>query len=141
PGVAIQGDGTWDSPIYVASWDWAQAESRPQSAWQVELLDADGLRMELRGGSGAQTSATMTRRMVDGGEYTARVRAATGGVWSDWSPLDVVAEFVPPAPALVDGEWSESSGTVELTVEDGSDPEFPDAAPRADTLMIERAVN
>lgn len=136
PGVAIQGTGLWDSPIFEAVWTWTQAQGRPQSAWQVELLEAD---VRVPGGfaegSGAATSALLPARLVDGGEYTARVRAATGDVWSEWSPLEITVMFVPPADAVVSGGWVESRGSVELTVTEGG------GVPVADLLTIERSVD
>lgn len=135
PGVAVQGDGLWDSPIFIAVWTYAQAQSRPQSAWQVELLDSEMQRLEFREGSGATTSLQLSTRMVDGGEYTVRVRAATGSVWSDWSPLAVVAHFEPPEDPLVTGGWQEASGIVAITVEEVT------GAVNADVVTVERSVD
>ncbi|MGO3147079.1 MAG: hypothetical protein ACTIJ6_05300 [Leucobacter sp.] len=135
PGVAIQGDGTTDTPIYTVEWTWDQAQGRPQSAWQVELYDSEMVLLQRREGSGAATAASLSYRLVDGESYTVQVRAATGGIWSEWSPLEITAEFVPPADALVTGGWSETTGTVELEITEGA------GVVVADLLSIERSVD
>lgn len=135
PGVAVQGDGGWDRPILTVEWSYTQDEARPQSAWQAELYDSENELLELRSGAGAATTATFNTRLLDGGAYTVRVRAATGEVWSEWSPLEIAVEFVPPAPPAVSGGWDDEAGTVELTVAPG------DGEVATDLLTIERSVD
>lgn len=140
PGVAVQGTGSWDRPVLPVSWTWLQAQGRPQSAWQVELFNDLGERLEFREGSGAASSALLETRLVDGGSYTVVVHGATGSVWSAGAVLVVSVAFVPPAPAVVLGEWDEGSGSVGLTIHDGSTaPGSP--APSTETVDVERSVD
>lgn len=120
PGVAIlQPDGTWDSSILPLQWSWFQAQSRPQSAWQVELVNSLSAVVESRSGSGADTAVTFTTRLTEG-DWTVRVRAATGDVWSVWASETFEVAFDPPAPPVLDGRWEETMGGVVLTVGSGT---------------------
>lgn len=120
PGVAVlQPVGDWDASILTAQWSWFQAQPRPQSAWQVELIDPLSAVVETRSGSGADDSVTFTTRLIEG-EWTVRVRAATGDVWSVWTSESFTVTFDPPAPPVLDGQWDESQGGVILTVGSGT---------------------
>lgn len=135
PGVAVQGGSSWDRPTRTATWTYSQAQSRPQSAWQAELLDSNNVRVDYREDTGAQTTVELPARLTDGATYTLRVRAATGEVWSNWSPVTFTVAFVPPAPSVVSGGWVEASGSVSLTVQDGG------GAVYADKVTVERSLD
>lgn len=139
PGVAVtQPGGSWDQPVLPVTWSWVQAQGGPQSAWRVELLDAASQVLEVREGSGAATSVTLTTRLVDGAEHTVRVQAATGDVWSGWASQAFEVAFVPPDAPVVSGGWDEQSGSVSLTVEAGVDGP---SSPAAVSVLVERSVD
>lgn len=124
PGVAVTSPaGFWAASVLSVGWSWYQAQSRPQSAWQAELR-RDGELIATAEGSGAATSAVFGQRVVDGGSYVVRVRAATGGLWSAWAEQSVVVVFFPPASPVVGGVWGEDTGGVALSVR-GGDPDVP----------------
>lgn len=115
PGVAIiQPDTTWDASTVPVEWTWFQAQSHPQSGWELELLSG-GVVVESRQGDGATTEVTLNTRAAEG-SYMLRVRAATGDVWSDWTETVFEVAFIPPAPPVLAGVWDESQGGVLLTV-------------------------
>jgi hypothetical protein len=119
PGVAVtQPDTTWDASVLTVGWSWFQPEGRPQSAWRLELLDSNAQVVEARSGSGATSTFTVTTRLTPG-DWTVRVQAATGDVWSPWGEQTFTVVFDPPAPPLLDGSWSEETGVVTLTVTAG----------------------
>ncbi|WP_136051205.1 fibronectin type III domain-containing protein [Microbacterium sp. K36] len=124
PGVAvIQPDTSWDRSALTVVWSWFQAQSRPQSAWEIELSNGTGDTVEVRSGSGAATTVTLGHRLTEG-SWTVRVRAATGDVWSVWAVEAFTVSFIPPAPALLNALWDESEGGVTLSVASG-DPDAP----------------
>lgn len=119
PGVAITQPGTdWDASTLTVTWSWFQPEGRPQSSWELELLNGSGVVLESRSGSGATSSFTLTSRLQQG-MFKVRVRAATGEVWSPWVEQAFTVTFDPPAPPIFLGEWSEETGVVTLTVAPG----------------------
>ncbi len=136
PGVAIvqPGDG-WGQPVLPVEWTFTQAQALPQSAWEVQLLDQLSVVLETLTGSGAATSATLATRLVDGGSYTVRARAATGGIWSQWIAQAFDVAFVPPAAPTVSGGWDEATGSVSLTVADGRGPVIADVVNYAPSLL------
>ncbi len=139
PGVAIvQPGGSWGQPVLPLEWSWTQAQGRPQSAWQVRLTDDASTLLEEREGSGAATSVTLTTRLVTGESYVVRVRAATGTVWSGWATQTFTTLFVPPAMPDVSGGWDEASGSVSLTVNEGSEDPAP---PSTVSVIVERSVD
>ena len=135
PGVAItQPDTVWEASVLPVEWSWLQTQGRPQSAWRLELLNAAGDVVESRAGSGAATSATLNRRLT-AADWTVRVRAATGDIWSDWAEEAFTVVFDPPGEPALFGEWDESQGGVELTITLSDDPEsVPTAA-----VIVERS--
>nr|WP_206192567.1 hypothetical protein [Scrofimicrobium canadense] len=118
PGVAVttpEGD-TWDTPELDVAWSFYQAQYRPQSAWNAELLDNDRQVIEELQGSGATTSKRFSTRIENGVTYVVRVRAATWQIWSDWAEQTFTATFLPPElPELV-GSWDEDMGAHTLAV-------------------------
>lgn len=115
PGVAVtQPETEWDSSILDVVWSWFQPQSRPQSAWQAELL-REGAVVEARSGSGATGSLTFTTRLSEG-DWSVRVRGATGDVWSVWAVQAFTVAFDPPAPPVVEGFWDDIQGGVVLSV-------------------------
>lgn len=119
PGVAVLSpDGSWDSSVLVAEWSFFQGQSRPQSSWEARLLDASSVVVESRSGSGAASEVTFSRRLSEGA-WTVEVRAATGGVWSDWASEFFTVTFDPPAHPSLSGVWDEAQGGVALTVGTG----------------------
>lgn len=120
PTVAIlQPESIHRSTTVTAQWNYSQAQDRPQSNWQVQLVNSDtGVLVESRSGSGAVSSLNMNARLEPDTNYLVRVRAATGSVWSDWAEMPFVTEFVPPREPIVEGEWDEETGSYSLTIED-----------------------
>lgn len=119
PGVAIVAPvGDVDVSFATVEWTYSQAQSRPQSAWRAELLRAGSV-VESASGSGGQTSFAFLTPLVDGGTYTVRVRAATGGVWSEWGVDTFTTVFPIPAAPIVDAVWDEMSGQHTVTVARG----------------------
>lgn len=116
PGVAIvQPEGEWDASILSTEWTWFQGQDRPQSSWQVELLDAANQVVEARSGAGPTTALTFNARLSEGA-WTVRVRAATGDVWSVWATVTFPVVFTPPGEPYLVGEWDETQGGVQLSV-------------------------
>lgn len=116
PGVAILvPSDVWDASILDVVWSWFQAQDRPQSAWQYELLDDSLTVVEARNGSGAIDTGTLNKRLTEGG-WTIRVRAATGDVWSEWAEETFTVVFDPPGEPILTGEWDETQGGVGLQV-------------------------
>lgn len=115
PGVAVTQPGdVWDASTLTVEWSWLQAQGRPQSGWQVELV-RDGDVIEARSGSGPGASVTLTTRLTEG-DWTVRARAATGDVWSVWAEQAFTVAFEPPAEPILSGVWDESQGGVSLQV-------------------------
>lgn len=122
PDVAVTiPDGDVDHPELSVGWSYVQGQSRPQSAWRVELYGPDGL-LEKREGAGAQTSLDLNTRVVNGVSYEVRVWGATGEIWSEPAVAFFDAVFVPPAYPIVDGSWDDMEGAVTVSVLPG-DPE------------------
>lgn len=137
PGVAVtQPDATWEASILEVAWSWFQAQGRPQSSWEAELLDEIGSVVEARSGSGATAGLTFNRRLSEG-EWTVRIRAATGAVWSGWAAESFSVVFNPPTLPTLSGEWDETAGGVSLELNAGSD----DAAPTTVRMMLERSID
>lgn len=116
PGVAVvQPADAWDASILVVEWTWFQAQGRPQSGWQFELLDAANQVVESRNGSGSSGALQANTRLTEG-TWTVRVRAASGEVWSLWATETFTVTFDPPAEPVLSGVWDESQGGVGLAV-------------------------
>src|SRR5690606_8774980 len=113
-----------------------QAQSRPQSAWQLELVHND-LVVDSASGSGATSTVTLDYRAVEGEYYVVRVRAATGTVWGEWASAPFDVDYLPPAPPVGSGVWSEDRGVVELGVQTGEDEDAPETV----ELSVERSVD
>lgn len=117
PGVAVtQPETEWRASLLTVKWTWFQVQSRPQSAWQVELVKDGGV--ETRSGSGGTSQVNM-RTQLTPGTWNVRVRAATGSVWSEWSSETFTVVFDPPAAPTVLGQWDETQGGVQVTVQFG----------------------
>lgn len=115
PGVAIiQPDMTWNASILDAEWTFFQAQSHPQSGWELELV-AGGAVIERQQGDGPTVTVRLNSRLPEG-SYELRVRAAAGDVWSDWTVAVFEVAFIPPAPPVIAGVWDESQGGVVLSV-------------------------
>lgn len=137
PGVAVtQPDGEWDASTLPVVWSWFQAQSRPQSAWELELLNATGDVVETRSGSGPTTTFPFTTRLTEG-EWTVRARAATGEVWSLWASETFDVVFDPPAEPTLTGEWDDAQGAVALSVAPVDDP----FAVATVSVLVERSVD
>lgn len=108
-----------DSAYCVVSWLYHQPEGRPQSAWEVVLLDTDGVELERASGDGATSTVTLKIRLQDQHDYTAVVRSAAGQIWSEPTVHDFAVAFVPPAAPRVLAEWREELGCVQLAVTEG----------------------
>lgn len=136
PTVAINSPDTlWESSLLVMDWTYDQAQSRPQSAWQVSITEAGG-QPATNSGSGSQSSYTFGRRVTPG-MWTVGVRVATGGVWSEWAESTFEVVFHPPAAPIISGAWDESRGITQLYFQAGDDPGMPETA----RLVVERSVD
>jgi len=137
PGVAVtQPDVSWDSSILTARWSWLQAQGRPQSSWEVELLDSDGALVDSRAGSGASAEFTFPTRIQEG-SWTVRARAASGTVWSAWALSVFEVTFYPPALPALEGSWDEVAGGVSLSIGPGA----AEGAPETIRLTLERSID
>lgn len=136
PTVAINEPGSiLDAPVIDVMWSYDQAQGRPQSAWEAELFDADGESLEQLSDGDASTTATFERRVFDGDQLEVRVRAATSGIWSDWTSQLVTAQFTPPPAPVVSAAWDEAMGGVALEVDAGV------GDPATTSLLVERSVD
>ncbi|QTV79491.1 hypothetical protein [Microbacterium sp. NIBRBAC000506063] len=134
PGVAItQPEDEWDAAILPVTWTWFQEQDRPQTQWQVQLLQ-DSEVIEYRAGVGAATSFTLPRHLTEG-EWTVRVRGRTGDVWSDWDETTFQVVFDPPAAPALAGEWDEAQGGVSLSF----GPVDDEVAPETVRVVLERS--
>lgn len=137
PGVAVtQPDTQWDASVLPVQWTFFQAQDRPQSGWELRLQDADDEIIETRSGSGPATAATLNTRLTEG-EWTASVRAATGGVWSAWALAPFTVVFDPPATPVIAVEWDEQQGGVSIAVREGEGEEDPETV----KILIERSID
>lgn len=137
PGVAITQPGpAWEASILTGKWSYLQAQGRPQSGWEVELLDGTGAVVEARSGSGATAEVVFSTRLTEG-SWSVRARAATGTVWSAWALTVFTVEFFPPDMPLISGSWDESAGGVALSIAPGTDT----GAPETVKLMLERSID
>lgn len=138
PGVAVVvPEDTYDLPTLPVEWSWLQAQGRQQSSWKVTLLGDVGQQLEVRTGTGPTTTVTLNTRLIDGGQYTVRVEAATGAVWSDPAVQVFDVLFVPPAPPQVEVSWSETAGTATITTDAGSGED----APETERIDIDRSID
>lgn len=134
PGVAVtQPEDEWDASVLPVEWSWLQEQGRPQSSWRVELV-SEGTAVETRSGSGATDRVVLNRRLTEG-EWTVRVQAATGDVWSGWAEQTFDVVFDPPAVPSILAEWDEQQGVVNLTVAPG------EGEPETVSLVIERSTD
>ncbi len=137
PGVAIeQPDTVWAASRVPVVWSWYQAQSRPQSAWEAELINGVGDRVEAKDGTGGVSTVTFDTRVGEG-EWTVQVRAATGDVWSEWGVSTFTVAFTPPAPPVIAGEWDEEAGVVQLEVAPGAGAGFEVTT----SVIIERSID
>lgn len=141
PGVALTTPpgSSWTFPTMTVAWTYSQAQSRPQSAWEVQLLDASNVLIETSGVvSGTALSYALTTRLADTESYTVQVRAAAGGVWSGWTQQFFTVAYVPPFPPIVSGGWVENSGTMTVTVcpDPGISP-----TPDTESALVERSLD
>lgn len=139
PGVAVLTPaGTWDRAVLSPTWSYFQAQSRPQSGFQAELLDADMVVLEARTGAGAAGTVAFTTRVADGGTYTVRVRAATGDVWSEWGQQTFTVAYTKPNDPTFTGSWNDVLGFVDITVVAG---QADDDTPATVQLEVERSID
>jgi len=117
PAVAINSPGTiLDAPSVVVAWTYAQAQSRPQSEWEVELRDDESNVLESLSGSGSDGAVEFTRRLSDGDRLEVRARAAAGSVWSEWASQLFEVVFLPPAVPSISASWDDDLGGVAIEV-------------------------
>jgi hypothetical protein len=138
-GVTVTIDDTVSLSAVTVTWGYAQAEGSPQSQWRATLFDASGVVLEVKSGSGADSSTTMATQLADATTYRIDVAVQSStGIWStpDTVTFDV-AYGVPPTPSIV-GLWVASTGSVGLTV-DCADPVSPEVA--ADHLQVWRSLD
>lgn len=127
PEVSISHpESVWDRPELTLGWDYFQGAGRPQSAWQVQVLNSDSDVIETASGNGSTDTYPLTTRLLDGASYTVRVRAAAGTIWSAWAEQVVAVVFVPPLPPVFSGSWVEDAGVATLSIGRGLRDEGPD---------------
>nr|WP_297424808.1 hypothetical protein [uncultured Actinotalea sp.] len=99
-------------------WGYFDAESTAQTAWEAVLRsNVDLTVLELRSGSGEETSATFVTTLVDGETYRVAVRVRDGaGLWSAYDERTfTVAYALPPAP-VVTASWDPNAASVTLDI-------------------------
>ena len=79
------------------------------------MLDGGAVVVESRNGSGGTTALQLNTRLTEG-EWTVRVQAATGEVWSEWATETFTVVFDPPAEPVLSGVWDEGQGGVQIAV-------------------------
>lgn len=144
PGAVITApEEVVERPEFTVEWSFFQEQDLPQSAWAVEVRAEDGEVLASASGSGATASWRSPKRLADGEAVALFVRGSAGGVWSEWAESTVLAEFVPPAPPLVEAYWDEGQGGISLSVAaQAVDPERPGVVlPDAVSLSVERSVD
>jgi len=120
PGVAVVSPTTpWPQAFLDVEWSWFQAQGRPQSAWQVALFNEFDAQIDTASGTGATSSVRLTARVDNDTDYVVRVRAATGGMWSEWAEQYFTVSYLPPAEPVLTGVWNETSGSTSLSLADG----------------------
>ena len=123
PVVTISTPGATQASVpLTASWVFSQAQGLPQARWEARLYAALGSNptvpnavVEVRSGTGTDTSTTFDYRIEDGAYYRVEVRAQSqAGLWSQWVSQDTLVDLPMPAEPTVAGEYDLCSGTVVL---------------------------
>lgn len=127
--------GTIDGASTVVEWTYFQADSQPQTAWQVDALVDGSPVVESGVRPGADDSWLTPATLPDASSPTIRVRARSSvGLWSDWTTasIDVVYDE-PPAPTI-EADWNEHSASVTV------DAAMQAGDPETVLLIVERSI-
>lgn len=114
-------DGAYTSNLPNVLWDYGQAVGLPQSGWHVQVTEDDGTLLGDKSGSGGRSTYLFNNVFLkDRSYYKVRVRAQTGGLWSEWDEQRFRTEFLLPAEPIISGEWDDGQGGAALTLDKGS---------------------
>lgn len=137
PGVAVLSPTSpWPQSFLDVEWSWFQAQGRPQSAWQVALFNEIDMQIDAASGTGDASSVRLTARVDNETDYVVRVRAATGGMWSEWAEQYFTVSYLPPAEPVLSGEWNETIGNVAISLAEGVEVDTQPAT----QVTLERSV-
>ena len=92
---------------------WVFGSNLSQGRWETRML-IDGQPVASGSGTGG-TAEWAFSGIPDGAEVTFEVRAADL-LWSDWVSITLRAEFSRPPDAIVDAQFDESTGGVQLSI-------------------------
>lgn len=118
PSVTVNAPGTEvGASVLTVEWTYSDPESTAQSAWQVTLYDDTDAVIGSWSGTGAADSFAVPVLLTNSTDYTVGVKVWDGdGLGSIEQLQDFTTDFLlPPVPTLL-AEFSEETGTVELTV-------------------------
>lgn len=104
------------------SWTYSDTETPSQAAWEAELIGDSGV-LEVRSGTGTQSSLTFNTRLENFSNYQAAVRVMDGvNIWSDWDQHSFSTDFDQPLEPTLTVFFDEESGSVQLDVDNPVDP-------------------
>jgi hypothetical protein len=99
--------------------------------WESQLLLDDEV-IESRSGSGATTTTTFSKRLLDATEYQVKVHVRDGDLlWSDWDQVTFTTDFVTPPVPFLSLSWNEEMGSVAATVSNSTG----DIAPTSNVIL------
>lgn len=124
-----------------ATWVFAQAELRPQVAYQALLYDSTGtIRLEEINGFDATSTVSFTYATVTGNTYIVLVRAqSSAGIWSNYASVSTSFILLPPATPTATGVYQLCSGTILLHLSPGT--VVPGTNVADESVTIERRVD
>jgi hypothetical protein len=123
-----------------AQWTFAQAELRPQIAYQALLYDSTGtILLEEINGFDATSTVGFTYATVTGNSYVVKVRAqSSAGIWSNYSTVTTSFILLPPALPTATGVYQACTGTVLLHFSPGT--VIPGTNVALESITVERRV-
>lgn len=135
PTADIQIASPYASATAIVGWAYGQPQGKPQQAWVVELLAADGTKLESAQGTGNVTSHTFATRLGNNLNYSVVLRVQSEGLWSVERRRTFRTQFPVPALPTVVADWSEALGGVNITVTGSS------SSPAAVRNVVERSID
>ena len=125
-----------DRPHATFEWAHYQPDGRPQTGWQIQVLDGSTV-VASPSGSGTTTSWDSPEILETGQSYTWRVRTRDNlNQWSDWDSATFTVNFTPPNPPTIEAEW-DSRGFMALSLAAVDDGTAPDTV----SLTLQRSIN
>ena len=112
----LEPSGThWIDPKLTVNWRYTQPENERQSEYELQLETSDGNVVETLTGNGDLTRAVFNTLLLNNTAYRVRARAASSGIWSDWSPYwNLNVRFIPPAIPSAAVAWDDRLGLAEI---------------------------